>query len=265
MRREAEAISVSEPGRRLPVPSTGDELARLGSTLNSMLDRLQASFDRERRFVDDASHELRTPLAVLKMELDLALSRNRSPEELVDALRSASEETDRLVRLAEDLLVLARADRGRLPLHREDVDLLELLARTCAAYEARARAAGIRIDIASPPGRASVDPARVRQALENLLDNALRHSPSGGVVEVRARVEGGAVHLGVEDSGTGFAPDFVARAFEPFARSEFGANGEETAGLGLAIVRAIAEAHDGQVRAENRPEGGARLTMSLPL
>jgi two-component system OmpR family sensor kinase len=263
MRREADAISVSEPERRLPVPPTGDELARLGTTLNAMLDRLQASFERERRFVDDASHELRTPLSVLKMELDLALARTRTPEELQAALTSASQETDRLVRLAEDLLVLARTDRGRLPLHREEVDVSDVLSRTCAAYEVRARASKVRIDLDAPPKKASVDPARLRQALENLLENALRHTPPGGVVRVRAGVEGGVVTLAVEDSGPGFAPDILGRAFEPFARSEAEEDGGSTAGLGLAIVRAIADAHGGEVRAENRPQGGARLTLSL--
>jgi two-component system, OmpR family, sensor kinase len=264
MRREADAISVSEPDRRLPVPSTGDELARLGTTLNTMLDRLQASFERERRFVDDASHELRTPLSVLKMELDLSMARNRTPEELKAALASASEETDRLVRLAEDLLVLARSERGRLPLHREELDLSELLSRTCAAYEARARANGVRIDLTATSEKANVDPARVRQALENLLDNALRHTPSGGVVEVRAGREGRVVSVVVKDSGPGFAADMLHRAFEPFARSEADEAGNgSTAGLGLAIVRSIAEAHGGAVVAENPPEGGARLTVSL--
>jgi signal transduction histidine kinase len=229
-----------------------------------MLDRLQASFERERRFVDDASHELRTPLSVLKMELDLSLARTRTPEELQAALTSASQETDRLVRLAEDLLVLARTDRGRLPIHREEVDVSDLLSRTCAAYEARARVAGVRIQLDAAPEKASLDPARVRQALENLLDNALRHTPTGGVVRVRAKMQGGLVSLGVEDSGPGFGRDILGRAFEPFARSEADQDGNgATAGLGLAIVRAIAEAHGGAVRAENRPEGGARLTLTL--
>ena len=114
MRGEAAAISASDPGRRLPVPGTGDELARLAETLNAMLERLEEAIERERRFVDDASHELRTPLANLKAELDLALRRSRTADELERALRSAAEETDRLARLADDLLVLARSDRGRL-------------------------------------------------------------------------------------------------------------------------------------------------------
>jgi two-component system OmpR family sensor kinase len=119
MRGEAAAISASDPGRRLPVPGTGDELARLAETLNAMLERLEEAIERERRFVDDASHELRTPLANLKAELDLALRRSRTADELERALRSAAEETDRLARLADDLLVLARSDRGRLPIRRE--------------------------------------------------------------------------------------------------------------------------------------------------
>src|SRR5439155_1173537 len=121
MRQEAAAISASEPERRLPVPSSGDELARLGTTLNAMLDRLQDALERERRFVDDASHELRTPLSILKMELDLALARARTPEELESALTNAAEETDRLVRLAQDLLVLARLEGGRVLVHRAEV------------------------------------------------------------------------------------------------------------------------------------------------
>ena len=264
MRQEAEAISVSEPDRRLPVPSTGDELARLGTTLNSMLDRLQEAFERERRFVDDASHELRTPLSVLKMELDLALARPRSPEELEAAIRNASTETDRVVRLAEDLLVLARAERGRLPLHREDVALSDLLSRSCAAYDSRARAADVRMQLDAKPGKASIDPVRVRQALENLLDNALRQTPRGGVIRIRADREGGITRVVVEDSGPGFPEDLIARVFEPFVRSETDAVGNRAGvGLGLAIVRAIAEAHAGGATAENLPQGGARVTLSL--
>ena len=267
MREDAAAISLSEPDRRLPVPATDDELARLARTLNSMLDRLQRSYERERRFVDDASHELRTPLAVLKMELDLALARARTPEELEGALRSASAETDRLVGLAQDLLVLARAERGSLPVHREVVALRPLLANICAAHEARAEAAGVRIGVDGMEGTASLDPVRVRQAVENLLDNAIRHTPPGGVVTIRAerRLEGSAdmVVVHVEDSGSGFPPELLSRAFEPFTGSGAANGNGAGAGLGLAIVRAVAEAHGGWARAENLLDGGARLTLTL--
>ena len=267
MREEAAAISLSEPDRRLPVPATDDELARLARTLNSMLDRLQRSFERERRFVDDASHELRTPLAVLKMELDLALARARTPEELERALRAASGETDRLVGLAEDLLVLTRAEGGSLPVHREDVALRPLLVNVCATHQRRAGAAGVRIEVDSAEETASLNPVRVRQAVENLLDNAIRHTPPGGLVTARAERRlvgpGHAVVIQVEDSGTGFPPDLLSRAFEPFTGSGAENGDGAGAGLGLSIVRAVAEAHGGTAKAENLPGGGARLTLIL--
>jgi heavy metal sensor kinase len=265
MRREAEAISVSEPERRLSVPPTGDELARLGATLNSMLGRLQASFERERRFVDDASHELRTPLAVLKLELDLALARSRTAEELEAALANASAETDRLVSLGEDLLVLARAENGRLPLHRKAVSLPEELARIVVAFEDRARSAGTEIRLEAEPMVARIDPVRLRQAVENLLDNGVRFAGAGGRVLLAAARDGDDLAVSVEDTGPGFPEELRDRAFEPFVRAESGADGPGAgAGLGLAIVGAVAEAHGGVVVAENRPGGGARVTIRVP-
>jgi heavy metal sensor kinase len=264
MRMEADAISASEPDRRLPAASTGDELARLGTTLNRMLDRLQQALERERRFVDDASHELRTPLSVLKMELDLALARDRTPEEMEAALRSASAETERLVRLAQDLLVIARMEHGKLPVHRSEVSMQELVAESVTSYQERARDAGARIDLDVKPATVSVDPARVRQALENLLDNAVRHTPRGGAIVLRAERAGDSVKITIEDPGPGFPPNLLSRAFEPFARDETdGREDDSGAGLGLTIVRAIAEAHQGTATAENPPQGGARVTLVL--
>ena len=132
LRAEAAALSLAEPARRLPVPETGDELQRLAETLNGMLDRVHESLERERRLVDEASHELRTPLGVVQAELDLALREPRSREELEAALRSITQETDRLRRLTEDLLVLARSDRGRIPVHRTEVDVSEILERVAS-------------------------------------------------------------------------------------------------------------------------------------
>jgi two-component system, OmpR family, sensor kinase len=266
MRSEAAAISASEPGRRLPVPGTGDELAGLGETLNEMLDRLEQALDRERGFVDEASHELRTPLANLRAEIDLALRRARKPEELEAALRSAGEETDRLVRLAEDLLVLARADRGRIPVRREHVEVDDLLRSTVEPFAARAAAAGVSLDARAPADlRARVDPVRVGQALGNLVDNALRHTSAGGRVSIEGRSEDGAISLEIRDTGEGFPPGFLARAFEPFARTDRSrSRPDRGGGLGLAIVRAVAEAHGGSVEAANRPDGGASVILRLP-
>jgi heavy metal sensor kinase len=267
MRSEAAAISADDPSRRLAVPETGDELARLAATLNAMLERLGHAIERERRFTSDASHELRTPLANLKAEIELALRRSRTSDELLAALRSAGQETERLVRLAEDLLVLARADRGRLPTALDDVDVAELVAGEVAAFAPRASESGIAIESHVADGlRARLDPLRMRQALGNLLDNALRHSPSGGTVTVEARLTDTALALEVRDGGEGFPAGFLAHAFEPFARPEGGRSRDEGgAGLGLAIVRAVAEAHGGTAEARNLPEGGASITITIPV
>jgi heavy metal sensor kinase len=266
MATEAEAISASEPGRRLAVPQTGDELARLAEGLNRMLGRLEEAVERERQFVSDASHELRTPLANLKAELDLALRRARGPEELTRVLHSASEETDRLGRLAEDLLVLARAEGGRLPIHREDVDLAQLVAETTASFSGRAEQAQIDLEaVAVDSALVWGDPVRLRQAVGNLLDNALVSTPAGGHIAAETAEADGVATVHVRDSGPGFPPGFVDRAFEPFSRSDAARSRTGGgAGLGLAIVRAIAEAHGGTVEASNRPDGGAELTLRIP-
>lgn len=265
MRREAEAISVSGVPGTLPVPVTGDELARLSRTLNLMLARLGEALGRERRFVDQASHELRTPLAVLRTELDLALSRPRDAAELTTALRHASEETDYLSRVAEDMLVLARVHNGRLPIHRASTSLDALLAAACARHQPRAGRAGVHLEVHAPAQAVMIDPVRLRQAVENLLDNSLRYAPAGSTVRVLASTGQHMVQVLVEDSGPGFPPDLLGIEFEAFTSARAPA-GEQPAGagLGLTIVRAAAEAHGGTARAQNRPEGGARVTLTLP-
>jgi heavy metal sensor kinase len=263
LRQEAAAISASDLGHRLAVPSTNDEVARLADTLNGLLGRLAAALDAERRLVDDASHELRTPLSILKMELDLALARPRTVDELRSALRSAADETDRLVALAEDLLVLARLDGGHLRIHREPTSLAALFDTIAAAYQPRAQAGGVRLRVSGDAVVASVDPVRVRQAVENLLDNALRATPARGEISLRASRTGPAVAIVAEDTGPGFPESFLTEAFEPFARADAG-EPDGGAGLGLAIVRAIAVAHHGSVVAQNRAGGGARVTLTLP-
>jgi two-component system OmpR family sensor kinase len=265
MRREAAAIPVSDLSRRLPVPGTNDEVARLGRTLNSLLDRLQHAIEREQRLLDDASHELRTPLSILKAELDLTLSRSREPDELEAALRSASEETDRLARLAEDLLVLSRARAGGLRIHRMSTSLGDLLGRACAGHQARAREHGARIEWAAPAVEITADPMRLRQALDNLLDNAIRYGPeAGGLIRAEAGVSGGVATITMENAGPGFADGLLPEAFEAFVRGGGDPGRQPGAGLGLAIVRAVAQAHGGTTTAENVP-GGARLTMTLAL
>ena len=263
MRRRATEISADTPERRLPLPRAHDEVYRLGATLNEMLDRLDEGLARERRFVADASHELRTPLATLQTELELATRRPRSQAELEDALVSATEEVERLVRLAEDLLVLARADEGQLALHTEPFLVREALEAVAARHEPLAAAAARSLEVSAPAELAlSGDRLRLEQAVGNLVDNALRHGD--GTVRLQALAEDGVVLVAVSDEGAGFTADFLPHAFERFSRTDAARTGGG-AGLGLAIVDAIARAHGGRVTAANRDGRGAIVTVSLPV
>jgi two-component system OmpR family sensor kinase len=262
MRRRATEISQLGSGRRLPVPSGRDELAQLGRTLNQMLDRLEQSAQRERGFVANASHELRTPLALLKGELELALQEGRSPRELRAAIVAAAEESDRLAQLADDLLVLARADQGELPVRAEQLAADELLAGVARRFARRARESGRELHTEPSPGTGvTADRLRVEQALSNLVDNALRYGD--GPVALSARPSPGGVELHVSDAGPGFAPDLIGKAFERFTREDRG-GGRGGAGLGLAIVAAVAAAHDREAGAANLPGGGADAWIELP-
>jgi heavy metal sensor kinase len=264
MRAQSERITEHELSERLSVPEPADEIGALARTLNAMLDRMEVAVSRERRLVSDASHELRTPLTTLRAEVDLALLGDREPAELRAALESASEEAKRMSRLADDLLVLARADQGRLPLNPRPLparDLLEAAAgRARAAVDQRKRS--IVVD-GLPSGRAvRADPDRAAQALDNLITNALRYGD--GTITLSARDDGELVELHVTDDGRGFADDLLGRAFERFGRGDEARAGEPGSGLGLALVEAVAEAHGGHARARNRPQGGADVWIALP-
>ena len=264
MRRQATEITASDPGRRLSAPAGRDEIALLGATLNQMLDRIEASVVRERRLVDRASHELRTPLAIQRIGLDLALSGPQTVEELADALRDISRENAHLTRLTQDLLVLSRARGGVLPIHRAKTSLRELLAEACRRQRDLG-AADVQVSCTAADHVALVDPVWFRQAVDNLIENAVRHTPAGGRVDVSAYPEDGMIWLVVQDTGPGFGEEILDRALEPFARAGRGpASGPHSAGLGLAMVAAIAQAHGGRAWAVNRPGGGARVTMVVP-
>ena len=260
MRRRAAAVTATRPGR-LPVPRARDEVSRLALTLNDMLGRLEAAFQHERRFLSDASHELRTPLALLRAELELALRRPRSASELELALRSAAEETERLSRLAEDLLLIARADQGALPIRREHVPATDVLATVAARFAVRAHEHAQTVRVEDADTVLDADPLRVEQALGNLVDNALAYG--GGVVTLAARPGDGVVELHVIDDGPGFPDDFVERAFDRFSRAD-DARSRGGTGLGLSIVALIARAHGCDAGASNRPTGGADVWFSVP-
>jgi signal transduction histidine kinase len=257
MRRRAADISATSLDERLPVPPADDEVSRLGETLNAMLARLEDGLERERRFVADASHELRTPLTLLKTELGLASKPGRSEDELRGAIESAAEATDRLTRIADDLLLLARAEQGGLRLKTEQVDVMDVLEDVAGRFRTDR-------EISVAPGDPLVVPAdrlRLEQALTNLVD-ALRHGT--GAITVSAFAENGTAELHVVDEGPGFGEAFLPQAFERFARGDEGREGEGS-GLGLAIVATIARAHHGSARAANAPGGGADVWIALPL
>jgi signal transduction histidine kinase len=262
MRVEAEAISGSEPERRLPLPDSNDEVRRLGETLNEMLDRLQAALERERGFVADAGHELRTPLAVVKAELELALRRPRSASELEAAVRSAAAETDRLAQLADDLLLLARSDERLLDVRRETIQATGLLDAVAERFTPRAEAAGRRLQVtASEQLELPGNRRRLERALGNLVENGLAHGD--GPVALSACDRNGRIELHVTDEGHGFPPAFLPLAFERFSRADEARTSGGT-GLGLAIADAIARAHGGSAHAANREARGADVWLSLP-
>ncbi len=260
MRARAATISAAEPGERLPVPATDDEVARLGTTLNEMLERLGEALEHERAFVADASHELRTPLAILRTELDLALSEGRTPEELRAALASAAEETDRLTQLAEDLLTTAQTERGELPLRLERIELREVLEGVRRRFSRRAEEEGREIAVHGSPLELRADRLRIDQAVGSVVDNALRYGEGEVSISLGAAADE-TVEIRVRDHGPGFPPDFLERAFERFSRAGRGDGGS---GLGLAIVRTVARAHGGNARGANAEDGGAEVRLRLP-
>ena len=233
MRAQAAQYTATDLSGRLPVHAANDELHRLAETLNEMLGRIQLHVDEQRSFIDKASHELRTPLANLSMELELALRRERSPNELQAALRSATQESSRLNRLASDLLLLSKVSDPQRPVIRHPVDLGALVRETTATFRARAQAEGVTVtDTVAAIEPVLADPVGIRQALTNLLDNSLRFTPAGGTITAELTATPDAVTLAVRDDGPGFPPEVREHAFEPFAHGRGPRSPDAGAGQG---------------------------------
>jgi signal transduction histidine kinase len=265
LRREVAALSERDMTSGVRVPRTRDEIAALATTMNQLLSRLQHALTRQRALVADASHELRTPFAVLRGELELASRPGRSRQELAAAVEQASEETARLARITEQLLFLARSDEDRIPPRREPTNIRLLLTRSAEHAASRASTAGVWCQVDAPAKlTADVDPDRIGEAIDNLVDNALRFAPPGTPIVISASATGPGLAIEVSDSGPGFPAEFLPHAFERFARPDSGrARSDGGAGLGLAIVSAIAHAHGGRATARNRPDGGAVTALEL--
>jgi signal transduction histidine kinase len=258
MRRQAAAITVSGLDHRLDLPAAHDELHRLGATLNQMLDRLEAAARHDRHFLERASHELRTPLTALKAELDVAASGPRDASALSAAIASATEEANRVIRLANDLLALARTHDGRMPVSRAIHDVRWLLESACASSRARAEVHLISLEVDAPGMSAYLDAMRVRQVLDNLIDNALRHTPPGGTITLAAQATGDTVEISVRDTGSGFtAPDQLQRDLDRDGDTLPGR------GLGLRIAGTVAASHGGGLLLANREPAGAVVTLRL--
>jgi two-component system OmpR family sensor kinase len=266
---QAEAIASGSPRRRIEAFADTWEYKRLVQVLNRMLSRLDAALEAQKRFTADASHELRTPLTVLRGELEVALRKDRAPEEYRRVLRASLEEAERLSRLAEDLLTLTRSEAGAQSLQIQNDDLAERVRRAVDRFAHRAKDKGVEIRGPAPGGiLVEVDPDLMDRVIWNLLGNALKFTPPGGRVEAYVLEEDGKVTLEVMDTGPGIPPEKLESVFDRFFRiDEARTPGAETSGtgLGLAIVKAIVDLHEGEVSAENRPCSGALFRVSLPI
>lgn len=264
MRRQAADIDAERLHARLPVDAVPTELANLAHSLNDMLARLEASFTRLSDFSSDLAHELRTPVSNLLTQTQVTLSKARSIEEYQEILASNAEEFERLSRIIADMLFLAKADNQLLVPHREPVALHAEAASVCEFYEALAEEKGVRI---ACQGNATVEGDRLmlRRALNNLVSNAVRHTPAGGEVTVHVAGLAGEVHLTVENTGTPIPPEHLPRLFDRFYRVDAARQRPgEGAGLGLAITRSIVQAHGGEIGVRSA-EGRTAFEICLPV
>jgi heavy metal sensor kinase len=266
LRRLAEAITVDHLDQRLPVLNSGDELGQLTQTINAMVGRLERSVAEIRRFTADASHELRTPLTAIRTEAEVALAKPMDTADYQQLLESILEECERLTRIAEQLLVLAREDAGLTRPEAEPVDLANLLASVVETMRPLAEARGLYLTLEGKADRPiSGDAARLRPAFYNLLDNAIKYTPQGGRITVR--IEQNANHASVifQDTGIGIPPEHLPRVFDRFYRVNKALSREQGGtGLGLSIAKTVVAAHGGRIELASVPGQGTTCTVTLP-
>ncbi|WP_372806911.1 ATP-binding protein [Pontiella sp.] len=262
---QAERIGNGRLDDRIEVENPADEVGRLAATLNQAFDRYQNLLDRLQRFSHDASHQLRNPLAAIRTNSEVCLKRPRTDEEYRSVIGNILEDTDRLGRTVEQLLMLARAAGGALGECQTEVCLQEIAREVVREGQAIGEMRGLTVELTAPdaPLRINGISDLLREALANLLDNALKFSPDGGRIEIGlSRPAPGTARITVDDSGPGLPPEQKVSVFRPYQRNE--ASGKESVGLGLAIVADICQAHAGHCGVEERSGGGCRFWMEFP-
>ncbi len=271
MASQARGMGASNLGARLAVANQRDELGQLALSFNELLDRLENSFERQRRFIADASHELRTPVAILRGETEVTLSKTvRSPEEYRETLGILRDESLRLTRIIEDLFTLTRADAGEYPLSMSDIYLDELAADVLRRARTLAIVKNITLTSAiTPELLLRADEPLLRRMLLNLLDNAIKYTPPGGNISLDCRTVGPNYELNVTDTGEGIPKEMQGRVFERFFRVDKARSREDDAhggaGLGLSIARWIAEAHHGRLELTRSDATGSTFSVVLPI
>lgn len=264
---EAQRITADRLHERLSVPNEHDEIGRLAAVMNDTFARLESSFDRLRRFTADASHELRTPLAVIRGIGEVGLGETRTAAEYKEAMGSMLEEVDRLTNLVDTLLRLSHGDAGTVRLSRESIDLGQLTQEVLSSLGilAEERNQQFRIDV-SDRVIVTVDRLVLREAIANLVDNAIKYGPPGSTIEIRVRATGDQALLTIADEGPGIAAEHRGRVFDRFFRLDEGRSRDSGGtGLGLAIARWAVEVNGGQIAVEENPTGGSVFSVTLPL
>lgn len=266
IRKEADQIYVEDLSKRLPIPRQKDELGLLSETLNRMLDRIQNSFEKLKRFTADASHELRIPLTALRGNLEVALRKERSSQEYKETIRDALVEAEHLSQLSQDLLLLAQGDAGQRSLNIQPVRLDIFMEDIFSQSNALANDKTVAIKLKPvPPVEVRMDPDRMRQMLLNLIDNALKYNRPGGEVRLSAAVDEKNIRFDVEDNGIGIPESETDKIFERFYRVDKSRSRElGGAGLGLSIVRWIVEAHQGRIEVSSRLGEGTIFSIVIP-
>ncbi len=263
----AQRIGADSLTERIPLADTNDELDQLAMTLNNMLDRIERHVTQVQQFTADASHELRSPLAALRGSAELALTHPRSAEELRQVIEESIEHYDRLTRIAEDLLLLTRADAGDQVLHCESVRFDSAVQDVVDLYTPLAQECGIDLTLGNLEElRLKADGTRLRQLVGNLIDNAIRYTEAGGQVTVSVAQANGMARLSVADTGVGIPSDHLSRVFDRFYRVNRARSAKHGgAGLGLATCRMIAEAHGGKISISSIPGEGTSVTVGIPV